>query len=59
MLQSLADHDPDVDAIFRLVRSTPFAFEREKERRREVVMVPKGKYAPYNAQATLHFKVGI
>ena len=59
VLQSLADHDPDVDAIYRLVRSTPFSFDREggEQGRREAIVLPKGRYSPYNAQATLHYKV--
>ena len=28
MLQSVADSQPDVDAIFRLTRKTPFSFRR-------------------------------
>ena len=30
VLQSLADIEPDVDAIFRLTHETPFAFKRGK-----------------------------
>ena len=30
VLQSLADVQPDVDAIFRLTRQTPFQFKRPK-----------------------------
>ena len=28
VLQSLADHEPDVDAIFRMIKGTPLTFER-------------------------------
>ena len=28
VLQSVADYQPDVDAIFRLTRKTPFSFRR-------------------------------
>ena len=56
VLQSLADVQPDVDAIFRVTMSTPrpFAFKRTDETR--PIMVPAGVLTPYNAQATLHFK---
>ena len=30
MLQSVADYQPDVDAIFRLTRKTPFTFRRPR-----------------------------
>lgn len=32
VLQSLADHDPDVDGIFRLTRSVPFSFNPNSNR---------------------------
>ena len=56
VLQSLADVQPDVDAIFRVTVSTPrpFAFKRTDETR--PLMIPNGVLTPYNAQATLHFK---
>ena len=56
VLQSLADVQPDVDAIFRVTMSTPrpFAFKRTDETR--PLMIPAGVLTPYNAQATLHFK---
>ena len=28
VLQSVADYQPDVDAIYRLTRETPFVFQR-------------------------------
>ena len=50
VLQSLADHDPDVDAIYRLTRPVPFDFSRQGM----VVSIPiKTNYAPFNAQAAL------
>ena len=30
ILQSLADHEPDVDAIFRMTRETPLEFDKKK-----------------------------
>ena len=53
VLQSLADYQPDVDAIFRFTQQIPFWFKRTKETRH--LMVPTGVMTPYNAQATLHF----
>ena len=54
VLQSLAEHQPDVDAIFRLTMPVPFNFNRSTETRH--LLVPPGSYTPYNAQATLHFE---
>ncbi len=54
VLQSLAEHEPDVDAIFRLTMPIPFMFKRLLET--EHLMVPLGSFTPYNAQATLHFR---
>ena len=31
VLQSLADIQPDVDAVYRLIRGTPFSFKRPKK----------------------------
>lgn len=50
IVQSLANEDPDVDAIYRLTQPLPFDFTSKGFN----VAVPKGAYAPYNAQATLH-----
>ena len=52
IIQSLANHDPDVDAIYRLTMPLPFDFPRRGNT--SPLMVPIGSYAPYNAQATLH-----
>jgi hypothetical protein len=30
VLQSLANHQPDVDAVFRMTRKTPFAFGKSR-----------------------------
>ena len=56
VLQSLADYQPDVDAIFRLTMPVPFFFNRPKENKH--LMIPRGHFTPYNAQATLHFRAG-
>jgi len=50
--QSLADHEPDVDGIFRLTKPIPFDFLSAPGRPLGVA-VPWGALAPYNAQATL------
>lgn len=55
VIQSLANHDPDVDAIYRLTHPSeglPFDFYSGKG---ELKVVPPKSYTPYNAQATLHF----
>eukprot|EP01062_Namystynia_karyoxenos_P024638 TRINITY_DN1961_c0_g1_i2.p1 TRINITY_DN1961_c0_g1~~TRINITY_DN1961_c0_g1_i2.p1 ORF type:complete len:472 (+),score=131.41 TRINITY_DN1961_c0_g1_i2:83-1498(+) len=49
VLQSLADNDPDVDAIYRLTRPLPHYFARTPG----AVALPPGVMAPYNAQACL------
>ncbi len=48
ILQYLADEDPDVDAIFRMTRSEPVYFARNRTLR-----LDKGSYSPFNSQATL------
>lgn len=48
VLQSLANIEPDFDAIFRLTRTTPVHFQSG-----EPVVLSAGTFAPYNAQATL------
>ena len=64
VLQSLADYEPDVDAIYRLTRQTPINFPRPEivqlkdldelyRTHSSVLKIPT--LAPYNAQATLHF----
>ena len=54
VLQSLADYQPDVDAIFRITNPIPFSFTRMEETK--PLMIPAGVLTPYNAQATLHFR---
>ena len=56
VVQSLANHDPDVDAIYRLgPLPLPFHFAASPDV--VVGLPPKSSsgMAPYNAQATLHF----
>ena len=52
VVQSLADNDPDVDAIFRLTRSLPVHFDVPKGL--DAVKIPRFRFSPYNAQASLH-----
>ena len=47
VLQSLADHDPDVDAIYRLTRGVPFSF---RDGSRKTLIMPNGTLTPWNAQ---------
>lgn len=49
--QGLADHDPDVDAIYRLLFNKPVKFERK-----EPVVLSPGKYCPFNSQNTFWTK---
>lgn len=49
VVQSLANGDPDVDAVYRLTRDIPFDFKLEGR----VVALGDGLFAPWNAQATL------
>ena len=51
VLQSLANGDPDVDAIFRMTGKIPFNFSGER-----LFLLPKSKFMPFNAQATLFFR---
>lgn len=47
--QSLANNNPDVDAIYRMTRELPLSFAAQNK----VLALPNGTYAPMNAQATL------
>ena len=49
MIQSLANHDPDVDAIYRMTRPLPISFHREET----ILVPPRAVYTPWNAQAVL------
>ena len=55
IVQSLANIEPDVDAIFRLTRKTPFNFDATPQKSLPV-LVPKNAYTPFNGQATLWTK---
>ena len=60
VLQSTADHSPDVDAVLRLVANEEledFAFQRPPSEKYSSLplFLEMGTYSPYNAQATLHF----
>ena len=50
VVQALANHDPDVDGIYRLTQKLPLRFVSKKR----MVVLAQGTLAPYNAQATLH-----
>lgn len=50
VFQSLANHEPDVDGIFRLTLPIPFNWE---ETAQDTLVLPAGVLAPYNAQAQL------
>ena len=54
IVQSLADHDPDVDALYRLTSALPLRFRSGGNARLEVI--PSGTMAPFNAQATVFGK---
>ncbi|XP_060071688.1 uncharacterized protein LOC132551553 [Ylistrum balloti] len=52
IVQSLANNQPDIDAIYRLTRDAPFDFRATRKSHLSLVL-PKYSYAPFNAQATL------
>lgn len=49
--QGLADENPDVDAIYRLVLPLPFDFDK-----RVRVALGKGAWCPYNSQNTITYR---
>ena len=53
IIQFVADGNPDVDAIYRLTKTIPFTFQDDLTSLK--LLIPQHTYAPYNAQATLHF----
>ncbi len=55
VLQSLADNQPDVDAIYRITMPMPFSFRQIHETK--PLLIPTAVLTPYNAQATLHFRL--
>ena len=52
VFQSLADHEPDVDGIFRLTRPVPMYFDASGDSKSTLIL-PAGVFSPFNAQATL------
>jgi hypothetical protein len=55
VIQSLANHDPDVDAIYRLSSlPLPFEFNTKKTEEDLVGLQTWKTMSPYNAQATIH-----
>lgn len=50
--QALADHDPDVDAIYRMLFSIPFDFDVGLG----PVLLKGGAWCPFNSQNTTFFK---
>ena len=55
IIQSLADSEPDVDAIYRLTNANYPVFFHPSSRFTASV-VENGQIAPFNAQATLFFE---
>lgn len=59
ILQSLADHQPDVDAVFRMTVQDKFYFDSSKVQgmsdNSRHMLLSQGLYSPTNAQATLYF----
>jgi len=49
VVQFITDGDPDVDAVFRLTRSSTLPIEFQ---RRRPIVIPSGSWAPFNSQAT-------
>lgn len=60
ILQSLADHQPDVDAIFRMTKQDKFYFDYLKvktiPKNSFYMLLSNGLYTPTNAQATFYFE---
>lgn len=58
ILQSLADYQPDVDAIFRLTEGTPFYFNSSNisvmDKSSKALLLSNDLFAPTNAQATIY-----
>jgi len=54
VLQSLANNDPDVDAIYRLSRTLPIEFSKNHM----TLLLPQHSFAPWNAQATAFYPIG-
>eukprot|EP00956_Cyclotella_meneghiniana_P022062 scaffold41048_cov24-Cyclotella_meneghiniana.AAC.1 len=57
VVQSLANKQPDVDAMYRLTQyAIPFDFKTLLKHDLRPVLVPSRALTPYNAQATLHLQ---
>lgn len=54
VIQSLANGQPDVDAIYRMTYDFPFNFTARPDIDK-LFLIPQYKYTPFNAQATLWF----
>ncbi len=57
VIQSLANNDPDVDAVYRLTQPLPFSFpsyDAKHGAKLHSLLIPSQTYVPYNAQATLN-----
>jgi hypothetical protein len=52
ILQFLADKDPDVDAIYRLVNNSEVIFDKNSDS----ISLESGTWSPFNSQATLFNK---
>ncbi|XP_021340121.1 uncharacterized protein LOC110441333 [Mizuhopecten yessoensis] len=52
IIQSLANQQPDIDAIYRMTRDAPFDFSATRLSHKPFVL-PRNTYTPFNAQATL------
>ena len=50
--QSVADYDPDVDAIYRMTKTLPIFFSNSDS----TLILPRGVYSPWNAQSVLIHK---
>ena len=55
IIQSLADHNPDVDAIYRMTRPLPVYFRRSHT----IIVPPPKAFVPLNAQATIFRETGL
>lgn len=53
VLQSLADHDPDVDAIYRMTQPIPVVFQPHHDKKRNILIIPQTTFVPINAQSCL------
>ncbi|XP_060066965.1 uncharacterized protein LOC132547214 [Ylistrum balloti] len=52
IIQSLANDQPDIDAVYRMTRDAPFNFQATRKSHRPFVL-PGNSFAPVNSQATL------